>query len=351
MRFTTRAAATSEGPVPLAAAGPAWSAILEVQDPDGTRTRHPFRHPRMAVGRERDNDLSLADEGISHRHCEFVSERGFFVVRDLGSQNGTFVNERRVSEARLREGDAIRIGETRILLEMQGDVRRPDRRSRARPLGVVLGLVAAGAAWLWLGHEQQAMRAAYAAALRDQLAGEACAAPQFQELEAADARLAGRSFALTLGKGGVQLSKEDLALDRELQSIYRRKLAPSEAAYRALVGAQEQRRSAAEKLARAGQRLWTSRERKTAAWIDGLLQERARAVDQLLLAVRRIGDDTAQLTASVDALLATKPDPQAAEHLRSFRFHADLRAARAACEEQEARVTAGLAGALTALSE
>jgi hypothetical protein len=70
-----------------------------------------------------------------------------------------------------------------------------------------------------------------------------------------------------------------------------------------------------------------------------------------LLAVRRIGDDTAQLTASVDALLATKPDPQAAEHLRSFRFHADLRAARAACEEQEARVTAGLAGALTALSE
>ncbi len=305
----------------------------------------------MTVGRQRDNDLSLADEGISHRHCELVSERGFFVVRDLGSQNGTFVNERRVGEARLRDGDAIRIGKTRIRVALEGDVRRPDRRSPARALGVVLGLLAAGAVWFWLGHKQQAMRAAYAAALRDQLGGEACAAPQFQELEAADAKLAGRSFALALGKAGVQLSKEDLALDRELQAIYRRKLAPSEAAYRALVAVQEQRRGAAEKLARAGQRLWTARGRKTAAWIDGLLQERVRAVDQLSQAVRQIGDDTAQLTASVDALLAPKPDPQTAERLRSFRFRADLRAARAACEEKEARTAAGLAGALMALSE
>src|SRR5438132_11747125 len=77
---------------------PKWSAILDVQDPDGTRTRHPFRHPRIAVGRKRDNDLSLSDEGVSHQHCEFVSDQGFFVLRDLGSQNGTWLNDRRVGE-------------------------------------------------------------------------------------------------------------------------------------------------------------------------------------------------------------------------------------------------------------
>jgi hypothetical protein len=330
---------------------PGWSAILEVRDPDGTRTRHPFRHPRMTVGRARDNDLSLADEGVSQRHCEFAAEQGYLVVRDLGSQNGTFVNGRRATQAKLREGDQVRIGATSVAISLQGPVRRPDRRRRGKWVALVLGLIAAGAVWLGLGRRQQGMRAAYAAALRDHLSGNACGAPQFDALDAAQADLKGRSFAVTLSNGSVKLSKDDEALDRALSAIYRRRLALCEEAYRALVTAQEERRQAVEKLSRQGARLWTARGRRTAAYVDGLLQDRTQAVDALLAAVKQVGDDTAQLTASVDALFVAQPDPQTAEHLRAFRFRTDLRAARAACEQTAARVEAGLSGALTALGD
>ena len=352
-------------PSPRQDLAPGWSAILEVQDPDGTRTRHPFRHPRTRVGRARDNDLSLADEGVSHQHCEFVAERGFLVVRDLGSQNGTWVNEQRAAEARLRDGDVVRIGATRIQVALEGRVKRPARPKPLRALGVVLGLAAAGAAWLWLEQRQQERRAAYGSALRDQL-GDVCRAQPFDALEATSTELDGRSFALTVDKGGVKLSKEDVALDRALVQIYRRRLALCEEAYRALALSQQQRRESIEKLSRQGSRLWTARGRKTAGFIDGVLRERAQAVDELLEAVKQLGDDTAQLTASVDALLlprtpgpqpqapqapGPRPDLQTAEHLKAFRFRTDLRAARAACEEKNARAEAGLNGALSALSE
>src|SRR4051812_8984655 len=194
---------------------PKWSAILDVQDPDGTRTRHPFRHPRVAVGRKRDNDLSLSDEGVSHQHCEFVSENGFFVVRDLGSQNGTYVNDRRVDEARLRDGDEVRIGATRIRIALEGKVKVPERRRRMRGIGVALGFLVAIGTWVALARRQEDLRTSYAAILREQVAGaDACRVPQFDALDQADAKLAGRSVALTLAKGQPKLTKADEALDR-----------------------------------------------------------------------------------------------------------------------------------------
>ena len=337
-------------PKPAQAAPPSWSAILEVQDPDGTRTRHPFRHPRTRVGRARDNDLSLADDGISHHHCEFVAERGFFVVRDLGSQNGTWVNERRAAEARLLDGDGVRIGNTRIQVALEGAVKRPARRVPWSALGVLFGLAAAGATGLWLWQRQEELRAGYAAALRAEV-GDVCNVPSFAALSGTEAQLAGRSFAFTLGRGEVRLSKEDAARDRALVEVYRRRLALCAEASRELALAQQQRRASIEKLSRQGARLWTAQGRKTADFIDAVLQERAQAVDALLEAVKQLGEDTALLTAAVDALLAPRPDLQTAERLQGFRFRTDLRAARATCEEQSARAAAGLSGALSALAE
>ncbi len=338
-------------PFPAPAAPPTWSAILEVQDPDGTRTRHPFRHPRTRVGRARDNDLSLADDGVSHQHCEFVAEQGFLVVRDLGSQNGTWVNERRGPQARLRDGDVVRIGNTRIQIFLEGKVKRPARRLPWGALGVVLGILAAGATGLWLRQRQQELRASYAAALRAEL-GEACITAQpFDALEASEAQLAGRSFAFTLGKGGVQLSKEDAELDRALVQLYRQRAPLFAEAWRALALLQQQRRASMERLSLQGARLWTAQERKTAAYIDAVLQESAQAVDELLQSLEQLGEDTARLTAAVDALLGPQRDLRTAEQLKAFRFRADLRAARAACEEKSAHAAAGLSGALSALVE
>src|SRR3954471_11448333 len=173
---------------------PKWSAILDVQDPDGTRTRHPFRHPRIRVGRARDNDLSLADEGVSHHHCVFVSEDGWFVVKDAKSQNGTWLNGRKIEDARLRDGDEVRIGGTKIHVSLEGDVRRPNRRNRWRVLGMCLGAAAAGiVVWRLWAHESM-FRSRYVEELREHLKNDPCVAPQLADLEKIDQQLAGKSI-------------------------------------------------------------------------------------------------------------------------------------------------------------
>ncbi|MDX1584475.1 MAG: FHA domain-containing protein, partial [Thermoanaerobaculia bacterium] len=69
-----------------------------------------FTDRRLRIGRERGNDIVLRDARVSRSHAEISFERGFFIVRDLGSSNGTFVNGREVKVAPLTEGSEIRIG-------------------------------------------------------------------------------------------------------------------------------------------------------------------------------------------------------------------------------------------------
>jgi Zn-dependent protease with chaperone function len=85
------------------------------------RTRSPNRHWEQAieiesllVGRSPSADLRLHDRSVSRRHFELRSEAGGYVLRDLGSSNGTFVNGRRVQSARLNDGDVIRAGFTEL---------------------------------------------------------------------------------------------------------------------------------------------------------------------------------------------------------------------------------------------
>lgn len=65
-----------------------------------------------SVGRAPDNALWLDDPSLSRRHCEFRQSGGGWVLRDLGSFNGSFVNNLSVSEQRLQPGDRIQVGST-----------------------------------------------------------------------------------------------------------------------------------------------------------------------------------------------------------------------------------------------
>lgn len=69
-----------------------------------------FTDRRLRIGRERGNDIVLRDARVSREHAEVSFERGFFIIRDLGSSNGTFVNGREVKVAPLTEGSEVRIG-------------------------------------------------------------------------------------------------------------------------------------------------------------------------------------------------------------------------------------------------
>lgn len=65
---------------------------------------------RIPIGREFDNDICLDHVSLSRHHAELVLDNGGYVVRDLNSLNGTFVNNRRVSEEKLQHGDFVRFG-------------------------------------------------------------------------------------------------------------------------------------------------------------------------------------------------------------------------------------------------
>ena len=67
-------------------------------------------HRPFTVGRDPGNDIILRDPKVSRHHAEIVFERGFFVLHDLASANGTFVNGKRIRVAPLTHGAKLRLG-------------------------------------------------------------------------------------------------------------------------------------------------------------------------------------------------------------------------------------------------
>ena len=95
-------------------------------DPGLPGTRNPALHLRDArviplvksvvnVGRERYNDIVIADGYISRHHLQLRRRFGVYTLFDVNSRGGTRVNDERVAEHRLRNGDVIAIGRTTLV--------------------------------------------------------------------------------------------------------------------------------------------------------------------------------------------------------------------------------------------
>lgn len=69
---------------------------------------------RITLGRAPEATILVRDERVSRLHLavEFVPRKGHYVIRDLGSSNGTFLNGSRISEAVLQDSDKVLIGST-----------------------------------------------------------------------------------------------------------------------------------------------------------------------------------------------------------------------------------------------
>src|SRR5918997_2987310 len=66
----------------------------------------------LSVGRDSTNDVRLADSLLSRRHCRVERAGERFLLTDLESLNGTFVNGRPVREHTLADGDRVTVGES-----------------------------------------------------------------------------------------------------------------------------------------------------------------------------------------------------------------------------------------------
>ncbi len=69
------------------------------------------------IGRSEESEIVLLDPSVSRAHALVEVLAGEPIVRDLGSTNGTFLNGRRVEAERLRDGDELRFGNTRMRFE------------------------------------------------------------------------------------------------------------------------------------------------------------------------------------------------------------------------------------------
>ena len=94
--------------------------LLRVETPDGEAFQHRSDSSELTVGRSSDANLSLADRFLSRIHARFVERDGAWWIEDMGSRNGTFLNEDRVKEAAIvKTGDAIRL--SGCILRVQPD--------------------------------------------------------------------------------------------------------------------------------------------------------------------------------------------------------------------------------------
>jgi hypothetical protein len=64
----------------------------------------------LVIGRSSSCQLVLGDDTVSRRHAELRFEDGRWLLRDLGSSNGTYVNGRWITEAEVRRGDVVHFG-------------------------------------------------------------------------------------------------------------------------------------------------------------------------------------------------------------------------------------------------
>jgi hypothetical protein len=72
--------------------------------------------PIITIGREAGSDIVLEDPQVSRHHARLTLQAGVYVVEDLGSTNGTFINEQRLTGTRpINPGDVLRLGDNVVL--------------------------------------------------------------------------------------------------------------------------------------------------------------------------------------------------------------------------------------------
>src|ERR1700712_1025319 len=94
---------------------PSDSALLVVKRGPNAGSRFLLDKDLTTAGRHPESDIFLDDVTVSRRHAEFHREGSRFLVRDVGSLNGSYLNRERIDEAPLTSGDEVQIGKFRLV--------------------------------------------------------------------------------------------------------------------------------------------------------------------------------------------------------------------------------------------
>lgn len=103
---------------------------LVIEDDEGKRTVVPLTRGEYSIGRKQGNTIRLTERNVSREHVRLVKKNGaskeHFVLEDLKSYNGVFVNGLRVAEeTELSHGDLVQVGDYRILYQDEAEQEKP----------------------------------------------------------------------------------------------------------------------------------------------------------------------------------------------------------------------------------
>jgi hypothetical protein len=111
--------ATGEGPEEELSVAlpelPQGTGMLVVKRGPNAGSRFALEGEVTRAGRHPESEIFLDDITVSRRHAEFVRRGNGYVVRDVGSLNGTYLNRERIEEAELSSGDEVQIGKFKLV--------------------------------------------------------------------------------------------------------------------------------------------------------------------------------------------------------------------------------------------
>ncbi len=93
--------------------------VLIITKGPGAGKKLPLVPMTMTIGREHDNNIELKDEEVSRYHARISYEGGQYLIKDLDSSSGTWINEEKISEKALEHGDKIRLGGIEMVVDFE----------------------------------------------------------------------------------------------------------------------------------------------------------------------------------------------------------------------------------------
>ena len=94
---------------------PVGVGMLVVHRGPGAGSRFVLDRDVVTAGRHPESDIFLDDVTVSRRHAEVVRSGDGYLVRDVGSLNGTYLNRERIDEAPIDNGDELQIGRFKLV--------------------------------------------------------------------------------------------------------------------------------------------------------------------------------------------------------------------------------------------
>jgi hypothetical protein len=100
---------------------PSGAGVLVVTRGPNVGARYLLGDNVVKAGRHPESDIFLDDITVSRRHVEISPKDGGYVLHDVGSLNGTYVNRERIDEVQLAPGDEVQIGKFKLVYLVAGN--------------------------------------------------------------------------------------------------------------------------------------------------------------------------------------------------------------------------------------